>query len=341
LYTLALAKSPELGAMNRLRESVELSTNARWRLAAAYALAGQPEVAKQLVYNATTKVNPYTELSYTYGSSYRDEAMIIEALCVLNDYAKAAPLVKELSQQLSNGSYWMSTQSTAYSLIAVSRFAKAGGMSNTMSYSYALNNSSPESKNTKLPVSQINLGIKGTDAGKISVTNTGKGILYAKITLEGVPEEGDKTSAESNLGMSISYHTMGGKDIDVSKLEQGTDFYAEVTVKNPGIKNSWYNEMALTQIFPSGWEIHNTRMDEGESAIKSSTPTYQDIRDDRVYTYFNVGHNQPVTFRVILNAAYIGKFYLPTVQCEAMYDNSINARKPGEWIEVVKAGGNI
>lgn len=338
LYTLALAKAPELGAMNRLRESGELSTSARWRLAAAYALAGQPEVAKQMVYNTTTKVNKYTEFSYSYGSSERDEAMIIEALCVMGDYAKAAPMVKELSVQLSNSSYWMSTQTTAYCLIGISRFAKAGGASGEMNYTYAINSSSPETKNTKFPVSQLNLGIKGTEAGKVSVTNSGKGVLYARIILEGIPEAGDQTSAESNLAMSISYYNMDGSALDVSRLEQGTDFYAEVKISNPGYKERWYNEMALTQIFPSGWEIHNTRMDEGPQTIKSSYPTYQDIRDDRVYTYFNVGMNSPVTFRIILNAAYIGKFYLPTVQCEAMYDNTINARKPGKWVEIVKPG---
>ena len=42
LYLLALARSPELGAMNRLREFKYLSIEARWRLAAAYKLAGQP-----------------------------------------------------------------------------------------------------------------------------------------------------------------------------------------------------------------------------------------------------------------------------------------------------------
>ncbi len=41
LYTLALAKAPELGAMNRLKEFKYLSNEAKWRLAAAYQLAGQ------------------------------------------------------------------------------------------------------------------------------------------------------------------------------------------------------------------------------------------------------------------------------------------------------------
>lgn len=46
LYTLALAKAPELGAMNRLREYKDLSVAAKWRLAAAYQIAGYPNEAK-------------------------------------------------------------------------------------------------------------------------------------------------------------------------------------------------------------------------------------------------------------------------------------------------------
>lgn len=131
---------------------------------------------------------------------------------------------------------------------------------------------------------------------------------------------------------------MQGDAIDVDKLEQGTDFIAQVTITNPGLRGE-YLQMALSQIFPSGWEIHNTRMDEAESVIKSDLPTYQDIRDDRVYTYFNISPYKSSTFRIVLNAAYIGRYYLPTIYCEAMYDNTINSRKPGKWVQVVKTGG--
>jgi len=43
-------------------------------------------------------------------------------------------------------------------------------------------------------------------------------------------------------------------ETDPTKLEQGTDFIAEVTVINPGSLVK-YDNMALTQIFPSGWEF--------------------------------------------------------------------------------------
>ena len=73
-----------------------------------------------------------------------------------------------------------------------------------------------------------------------------------------------------------------------------------------------------------------------DSPLKSDPFTYQDIRDDRVLTYFDLKPNEKKTFRMLLSATYEGKFYLPSVHCQAMYDNSINSRKPGKWVEVVR-----
>src|SRR5690606_427523 len=49
LYTLAQAKDAEVGAMNRLSGSKNLSLQARWRLAAGYQLIGQNAAASKLV----------------------------------------------------------------------------------------------------------------------------------------------------------------------------------------------------------------------------------------------------------------------------------------------------
>ena len=116
---------------------------------------------------------------------------------------------------------------------------------------------------------------------------------------------------------------------------QGTDFVAKVTIKNPG-KRGDYERMALTQIFPGGWEILNTRLLEGEGSLQSSPSEYQDIRDDRVYTYFGIKENETLTYYVQLNAAYLGRYFLPGTYCAAMYDNSISAGMNGKWVEVVK-----
>ena len=323
--------------MNRLKENPSLSAAAKWRLAAAYVKAGQPEVAKKLIANLPYKVDPYSEMGWTYGSNNRDEAMILETLTLLDMKTKAAPILKEVSKALSSN-YWMSTQTTAYCLVAVSKFAKGAGVgSSEMKYNVKINNNAPIALNTKLPVKQIDMQLKGAAAGNVTISNNGSAIMFARIILEGIPETCDQTEVDSDLTVDINYTTMQGGVIDVTKIEQGTDFIAEVQISNPGTRGE-YLQMALSQIFPSGWEIHNTRMEEAESVIKSDYPTYQDIRDDRVYTYFNISPNKTKVFRIVLNAAYVGRYYLPTIYCEAMYDNTINSRKPGKWVEVVKPG---
>jgi uncharacterized protein YfaS (alpha-2-macroglobulin family) len=73
-----------------------------------------------------------------------------------------------------------------------------------------------------------------------------------------------------------------------------------------------------------------------DSSFLTSPSTYIDVRDDRVYTYFNIEETKTRTYNVLLNAAYLGRYYLPAVSCEAMYDNTIQAFLPGKWVEVVK-----
>jgi uncharacterized protein YfaS (alpha-2-macroglobulin family) len=331
LYTLALAKQPEMGAMNRMREVSNLPTSAKWRLAAAYAISGQTEAAKNIIKNAEIEIKPYNESDFSYGSDDRDYAMILETMSLLNNKSNAFKLLKKVSASLSSEK-WMSTQSTAYCLIAISKYASKSDKKE-LSFSYTINQEKEKEARTQLAISQIKIGVKGKNKGQIKVSNTGKSILFLRIAMSGIPEAGNETAYESNLKTEVIFKSMKGDIIDISDLEQGTDFMAEVSISNTGILGNFKN-LALTQIFPSGWEIRNMRMDGTESLYKEDTYDYRDIRDDRVYTYFSLNKNQKKTFKILLNASYLGKFYLPGIICEAMYDNSIQSRKKGQWVSI-------
>jgi alpha-2-macroglobulin len=340
LYTLALAGSPELGSMNRLREEKDLFEATKWRLAAAYHLVGQPEIAKQLMKGLKTEVAKYKELSYSYGSDVRDEAMILEALVITKDWDAAAKMTKRVAENL-NSKEWMSTQETGYSLLAMCKYADGNGGSKNISFDYAVNGEAAVAKKSRHKIYQVRLSDEDINKkGNVLVKNNGDVVLYAKLMVEGVPSIGDKSAAASNLSMDVRYTDMKGNTIDPVKLTQGSDFIAEVTVKNPGTRGN-YKEMALNQVFPSGWEIHNVRMDEAYAVYAADKATYQDIRDDRVFTYFNIGSRETKKYKIVLNATYLGRYYLPTVYSEAMYDNTINARVPGKWVEVVKDAGGV
>ena len=122
--------------------------------------------------------------------------------------------------------------------------------------------------------------------------------------------------------------------MNVSELKQGNDFIAQIEVANTNQLND-YTDIALTYIIPSGWEIFNERMVGNESDTKN-TYNYQDIRDDRVLTYFDLSRGSRTIIKVRLQASYIGSFVLPAVQCQAMYDTSAQAKTVAGRVKVVK-----
>jgi uncharacterized protein YfaS (alpha-2-macroglobulin family) len=339
LYTLALARQPEMGAMNRMRELKNLSSEARWRLAAAYALAGKKEIGQQLAKNLPVNVKPYDWWGYTYGSSLRDEAMILETQVLLEDMTAAAANLRHVAESLSNDE-WYSTQTTAYALLAIGKFAGKSKVSDEFRFSYDLGDGKMVNAGSSTPVMQINVPVNGN--GKtVKVTNTGAGVLYARLIVTGQPLVGDATASSNNLQIEVNYSLPTGEKVNPNAIPQGTDFIAEVVVTHPGKRAMDFKEMALTQTFPSGWEIINARLHNMEEFSNTTVPEYQDIRDDQVLTYFDIARGARQVYRVRLNAAYPGRYYLPTVSCEAMYDNTISARRPGMWVEVVSGGKNI
>lgn len=90
---------------------------------------------------------------------------------------------------------------------------------------------------------------------------------------------GDSLKVNNNpavLSMTVSYLSQDSSALNITRLTQGSDFVAKVVIKNTG-RRGMYSDMALSQIFPSGWEILNARMTGGEGAFKSSGSTYQDV----------------------------------------------------------------
>jgi alpha-2-macroglobulin len=336
LYSLALANAPEMGAMNRLREHSELSVQARWRLAAAYALAGQPEAANALIDGVSKVIQPYNAFNASFGSKDRDLAMILETLSLMDRREDGVALVRQLSDALTSQN-WMSTQTTAWCLMAMSKFAKGQGPGSDLRLSYSLDGGRETNLSVKKAVSQVAVDVNQLKSYELQVRNTGDGMLFARLILSGIPEAEAVKADENMLRMAVQYRDMSGKLLDVSRLSQGIDFLAEVSVTHPGGAGN-YTDMVLTQVFPSGWEIHNTRMDDFVSVHQADMPSYQDIRDDRVHTHFDLAPGQTKKFVVMLHAAYLGHYLLPGVFCEAMYNDRVYARLPGKWIDVTVPG---
>ena len=327
LYTLALANAPAIGAMNRLRETDGLPVEARWKLAAAYILAGRPEVAEQLVDMTKLEPSEYQNEGVTFGSSLRDRSILLETLTLMKKKTEAFTVANSISASLCSDE-WLSTQTTASCLLALSRFA--GTQANTQNQSkfrLTVNGISEDISIDQVAYSKVLPPIYGKLPVKIE--NLTGSDLYVTTIQKGIPQNVDIPVKQNGLKLEATFVTSEGKPISVTTLSKGTDFMAIVRIRNIGFIP--VENLALTQIFPSGWEIMNERLFGGETGSRFD---YRDFRDDGVLTYFSLKINEQKEFRIKLNATYSGSYYLPPVQCDAMYNNRVSANTSGMKVVV-------
>ncbi|PKB42866.1 hypothetical protein AX016_1041 [Cellulophaga sp. RHA19] len=329
LYTLALAGSADVASMNRLQETKDLSNQSKLRLAAAYALIGQKAVAVKLMNSATLDFSNGKHNYDTYGSTERNKAMALETMVVMQNKQTSQQLAKEVAEALNSDKY-MSTQSTAYSLLAIAKFADLVG-GKGIKATIKVNGKDDKVSTSKTLANRV-LSIKN-GSNTIDIKNNEGNTLYVTLVNSGKLPVGQEKTVQNNLDVTVVYKSRNGSVIDASQIQQGTDFVAEVVLKNT--TNTKIEDVALTEIFPSGWEIVNTRFTDFGNFAENNV-TYTDLRDDRANFYFDLRDNQTKSFRILLNASYLGTYYLPGIQAEAMYDSDYLVRTKGRWVEVVK-----
>lgn len=334
LYTLALAGAPERGAMNRLRETAGIPRLAGWLLAGAYAVSGRPEAATGLI-DIRTMNTEEEYMYYYYGGAVRDKAVILHTLLLLKQEEQAMILLKDLADDLS-GQGWYSTQSTAWGLFAYMKYVEAYGGKSGGDVKFTVTVNGKKSEQSITAGSRV-VSLQADPLGSsnnILVENGSKSPLYVNLVMKGTPRAGDESAASRNMTMRVQYTDMDDKALNHKELKQGADFMMVVRITNNSFRA--VDNVALTQMVPSGWEIRNTRLFEAVTSVKEDVFDYRDFRDDRLYTYFTLKAGETKTFVALLNASYGGEFYQPAVWCEAMYDENYYARVPGGNVKVVK-----
>ena len=169
--------------------------------------------------------------------------------------------------------------------------------------------------NTNKTVAQRNLALVSGN-NSVTIKNNKNNTIFVRVLNSGILPVGKENVVQNNLTANVVFKDRKGKAISVTKIAQGTEFIAEVTLTNR--KNERVDNIALSQILPSGFEIVNTRYTEfGEST--SNVADYIDIRDDRANYYFSLRGGETRTFKILLNASYLGKYYLPGLQLSLIH----------------------
>ena len=301
LYTLAIAGAANLSAMNRLRSAKDLSDQARWALASAYAVSGKSSLAEALLDGSKREFPEYAFNELTFGTTLRDRMLAADALALNGRVADAFTLMSDIP------SHQLSTQETAFAAMAYHHLSGKVG------------SSAIHAKVGKEDVAGAASLVTRSLSGSTTVENLSEGKLYGTVLSE--KREPIAQAVSNGVGISVKYVDEKGAALNPASLKQGTRFGAAITVR--GNANLSFSNLALSMGIPSGWEVVNERLTGAAQAEDGYD--YKDIRDLRVDWFFALPKGHSKTFRVQLRAAYEGTYSLPAVRCEAMYLSTVSA----------------
>ena len=328
LYLLALAGKPELGAMNRFRENRQPGRKAKWLLAAAYKLAGQNDAAKQTIEGLVADPDATTEQhSDTFSTPLTDLGIQLTALTTLGMQQDADHFVKAIADVLKQNKNQHNTHGIAWALTAVSRYLSGNDNKLGITTTVSLNDDAKEISSKKA-YSSMTWDTLTQGENTLKIRNPGKHKLSVSVISKGLPEAGTETAAANGVELTTTYRLAESKEvIDLNDdIPQGKDIQIEISVHNNSDRT--LDNIALSHLIPAGMQIHNPHYG------NNSPFDYQDVRDDRVYTYFKLKDNETRHFSLLVNPSWSGRFYLPAVSANSMYQPEILARIPGQWIEI-------
>jgi uncharacterized protein YfaS (alpha-2-macroglobulin family) len=330
MFALALARDPDLGAMNRLREAEDLPGLAGLVLAAAFHMTGQADAAADLIERTRPEFKPYRDDSVTFGSDFRDMALAVRAYVQAGRPEKARGLLGEITKTLSSD-LWLSTHETAFGLMSLAAYYGSAEVK-LFRYRFGWDGDKPVDVESTTPFDRREFPGFPLKGRTLVLTNVESSPLFVNVYRRGLPPAGAETESSEGLSISVQYRDMKMKPFDMAKIIQGVDLVAEVRVKNPTRRR--LKNLVLTHITAAGFQLKNPRFS-GEG-VTAADVDYQDIRDDRVFTYFDLEAGQEKAFLVTFNASYRGRYYQPGIAVEAMYDAAVHANTKGQWIEIVR-----
>jgi uncharacterized protein YfaS (alpha-2-macroglobulin family) len=319
-YVLALLGRPDKSSMNYLRQAEvhNMSTWAQALLAGSFALSGDVNTAMSMM---TFEIGPSQAPRQTGGnfnSSVREDAIMLEVLQEIDPEHPSIPLLVEaIADHLKKTmNQYYTTQETAFGLMALGKSLK-GRQPSEYQGEIWLDSEKMASFGTADTVIKKDDG----EGKQVKINIQGRGPCYYYWYFSGIKKDGRFEEYDRGLKVNRIYLDRSGYPLDYRNVKQSSIVVAKITMT--ALADNLDN-VIVTDMLPAGLEIENPRLGSRDVISwigdKSVTPDYMDIRDDRLSIYLNLRKGRTVQFYYLLRAVTAGRFVLPPVSAEAMYD---------------------
>ncbi|MGD8787745.1 MAG: hypothetical protein PVJ60_10000, partial [Phycisphaerales bacterium] len=317
---LALMGKADKSSMNYLMDArfEKISNYGQFLLAGAFALTGDMVKANSIIPIDIAPNSEGRETGGNFNSGTKANAIMLEILAEVDPSHPSIPvLAKEIIDNLSKRRYY-STQETAFGFMALGK-----ALRNIEDADYkgriSIGGKHAASFNRKT----FSMQREGIEGKEVQITIEGKGTAYYYWRISGVKKDGSFNEYDTGLLVRRRYLDRNGSPAKEMKFKQGDLVIAKITMQ--ALTDNLEN-VIITDMLPAGFEIENPRLSSSTAlpwinTRAHFTPEYMDIRDDRINLYYHrLTRRNEYTFYYLLRAVTKGKFILPPVAGEAMYD---------------------
>lgn len=231
----------------------------------------------------------------------------------------AAKLAAFLAGRIrKDGNSWGTTQSNAWASMGLAAFAEYYPP-------VELSGSVATSGKEKAALSGTSFNQSALDlAGKTVVENTGKADFFVQAVVKGVP----KNAAAAGGPIVLKREFFDEKGNQIMSLKHGELAFVRITADVPDVVEN----IVVSDILPAGLEIEDdalaTRMDASgripKSILFNNRQSFDrtEKRDDRFLAFGTIYRSAYAVYTV--RAVTPGKFAIPALHAEAMYDPDMN-----------------
>lgn len=297
----------------------------RAQLGAALALAGDKRRASAAFVSATRSWDRGDRFwkdwwHWDYGTGTRDMAATVY-LATLSGIKEGdwPSYAQKLAERVGKNRY-LSTQEQAWLILAARELGTAEPVKVAV-------------RGKTLPESVQPIYVRfGEDEMRegVAVANHGAKPIWQNVTYSGVPRR--KMPAE-DAGFAVfrAFYTLEGKRANLDKIRQGDTLVAVIHGESTSKRDQ---QAMVVDLLPAGFELDNERLQGGRSREELrwlgelTQATHEELRDDRYVAAFGMNRwdEQTFKFSYLVRAVSPGKFTLPAVYVEDMYQPTYFAR---------------
>ncbi len=274
-----------------------------------------------------------------WSSDDRDRAQAVITLVKLRKESKLLPV---LASRLSRGLDRWTTQSTAWSLLALADFVGTRDPDGSVDVTLKLEGRFLDTyKKLGGDNKEVRIPLKDVAGKKLSLVLTGDAKTPSAFAIEatwkrplGAPGTHAGKRAKNGVSVHRAYTDAKGNAIDLAHLKAGQIVRVAIRAELPKMDAWRMSYIAITDRLPGGLEAIDPDLATTAytADLSKEHPFYDgltsygasashiDRRDDRVQIYFDRGYGKVLYATYLARATTPGKFVLPPANSELMYE---------------------